>query len=230
MTIKHHFFGKDCIIDRELLSRANLEFRLKEIGIFGYRNLFLNQVHGRDVIVVDSEEKLYGDQGLPRADAIVTNLRNVAVCVVTADCAPVLLFDAEKKIIAAAHAGWRGAKLGIISSTIAEMKKLGAIKISAIVGPMIQQESYEVSHEFFDDFLLEDTANKEFFIGSRDRDKYLFDLSDYVEKKLCAEGIVEISNQKIDTYKNEKDLFSFRRSTHRGEKDCGRNVSFIVNA
>ena len=230
MTIKHHFFGKDCIIDRELLERTNLDLRLKEIGIFSHQNLFLNQVHGRDVIVIDSEEKLYGNQGLPKADAIVTNLKNVVACVITADCAPVLLFDAEKKIIAAAHAGWRGAKLGIISSTIAEMKKLGAAKISAIIGPMIQQESYEVSQEFFDDFLLEDIANEKFFIKGVGQGKYMFDLPSYVEKKLSTEGVIWIGNQKIDTYKNEKDFFSFRRSAHRGEKDCGRNVSLIVNA
>lgn len=228
MTIKFHFFGKDCVIDRELKNRASLESALKEKNIFSHKNLFVNQVHGADVVVIDSENKIHGDQGLPKADALVTNLKNIALGIVTADCAPVLFFDEEKKIIAAAHAGWRGARLGVIKSTVAAMKKLGAEKISAVVGPMIQQNSYEVSQEFLDDFLLENPANKIFFKNGVKPDKYLFDLPSYVEEKLRTEGILKIENQRLNTYENEKDFFSFRRSTHRGEKDCGRNVAVVA--
>jgi hypothetical protein len=158
----------------------------------------------------------------------VTNLSGVAIGVITADCAPILFFDEEKKIVAAAHAGWRGAKLGVILQTVEEMKKLGAEKISAIIGPMIQQKSYEVSKEFFDDFVMENPANKKFFINGAKPEKHLFDLPSYVEEKLRESGVLEIKNEGIDTYENEENLFSFRRSTHKDEKDCGRNVSVIV--
>lgn len=227
MSVIHHFFGKDCLIDRELKNRENLERAFAAKNIHSKKILFVNQVHGNDVLVVDAENKVHGEQGLPKADALVTNLRNVAICVITADCSPILFFDAEKNVIAAAHAGWRGAKLGVIKNTVAEMKKLGAKKISAVIGPMIHQKSYEVSQEFLDDFLSEDLANKKFFITGANPEKWLFDLSFYVEKKLRAEG-VEVENKKIDTYENEKSFFSFRRSTHRGEKDCGRNVAVVV--
>jgi len=189
--------------------------------------LFVNQIHSSEVFVVDSLEKIYGDQNLPKADALVTNLKNIVIGVVTADCAPILLFDEEKNIISAIHAGWRGAKSGVILSTVDEIKKLGAQNIQAVIGPMIQQKSYQVSQEFLDDFLIEDLTNKNFFKEGTSSDKYQFDLPSYVEKKLCEAGVEKIKNLKIDTYENGKDFFSFRRSTHLGEKDCGRNVSVI---
>jgi len=228
MSIKYNFFGKDCVIDRALSSRADLERALKEKNFPTASVLFLNQIHSNQVVVVDAPEKIYGKQDLPKADALVTNLPNIVIGIVTADCSPILFFDDEKKIIAAVHAGWRGAKAGVIESTILEMKKLGAENIEAIIGPMIQQKSYEVSQDFLDDFLSEDEGNKSFFSNGLEVDKYLFDLPSYVEKKIAELGITKIKNSRIDTYTNEKKYFSFRRSTHRGEQDCGRNVSVIV--
>ena len=228
MTIKFHFFGKDCVIDRALSDRANLERALVEKNFGNSETLFVNQVHGKEVVVIDSEAKIHGKQNLPKADAIVTNLKNLLIGVFTADCAPMLLFDEKQKVIAAAHAGWGGAKLGVIESTIAAMKKLGAKTIQAKIGPMIQQKSYEVSTDFFDDFLSEDKGNGKFFINGAKLGKYLFDLPSYIEKKLRAEGVAKIENLKIDTYENERDFFSFRRSRQREEKDCGRNVSVIA--
>jgi YfiH family protein len=227
MSVRYHFFGKDCLIDRELKNRENLKRAFAEKNIHSKKILFVNQIHGNDVAVIDVENKIHGEQELPKADALVTNLQNVAICVITADCSPILFFDAEKNVVAATHAGWRGAKLGVIKNTVAEMKKLGAKKISAIIGPMIHQKSYEVSQEFLDDFLSENLTNKKFFVTGMKPEKWLFDLPSYVAEKLRAEN-VEVEDKKIDTYENEKTFFSFRRSTHRGEADCGRNVAVIV--
>jgi len=226
--IKYHFFGKDLIIDRPLSQRSHLKLRLEEEGFKNDLVLFVNQIHGNEVVVIDDEKKIYGQQDLPKADAIVTNLKNLNIAIITADCAPILLFDNENKIIAAAHAGWRGAKSGIIENTVKAMRNLGAKKIHAIIGPLISQDSYEVSSEFFDDFLAEDKSNSKFFKDGAKSDKQLFDLPFFVEEKLRNCQVAEIENVKIDTYKNEKTLFSFRRSTHKGENDCGRNVSLIV--
>lgn len=228
MRIKYHFFGKNCIIDRQLQNRSNLELALSEQKIYGSHNLFVNQIHSNEVVVIDAEKKIYGNQGLPKADALVTNLPNVVIGVITADCAPILFFDEKKKIIAAAHAGWRGAKSGVIRATIAEMRKIGAENIQAVIGPMIRQESYQVSPEFFDDFIAEDSANKIFFAADVSADKYQFDLPAYVVEKLHQAGVEKVTDLQIDTYKNDRDFFSFRRSTHLEENDCGRNVSVIV--
>ncbi len=227
MSVKYHFFGKDCIIDRELQNRDNLRDALTAENFNSQKVLFVNQIHGNEVVGLDALNKIHGDQGLPKADALVTNLPNIVIGVITADCAPILFCDEEKNVIAATHAGWRGAKLGVIASTVVEMKKLGAENITAMVGPMIQQKSYEVSQEFFDEFISDDAGNKSFFVNGERSEKYWFDLPSYVEQKLREAGIKKIKNLKIDTYENEKDFFSFRRSTHRGEKDCGRNVSVI---
>lgn len=228
MKIKHHFFGKDCIIDRALLNREDATHKLEDKGFHHDALLFVNQIHGHEVVVVDEKHKIYGTQNLPKADAIVTNLKDVALAVFTADCAPIVLFDEENNIIAVAHAGWRGAISGVVERVTQEMKNLGAKNITAIIGPMIAQKSYEVSQEFFDDFLKDDVSNKKFFANGVTADKHLFDLPSYVMKKLQEAGVSKIINSQIDTYKNENEFFSFRRSTHREEKDCGRNVSVIV--
>ncbi len=227
MSIKFHFFGKDCLIDRALKNRDEFEISLQKIGFLAQRTLFLNQVHGGEVILIDEAEKIYGDQNLPKADAIVTNLKNIALAIVTADCAPVLLLDEKAKIIAAAHAGWRGAKSGVLQNIVLAMKGLGATEIKAFIGPMIQQNSYEVSQEFFADFVAEDAVNKKYFLRSEKDEKFLFDLPFYVEEILQKIG-VKTFNSRIDTYEKEESFFSFRRSTHRNEKDCGRNVSVII--
>jgi len=228
MKIKYHFFGKDCVIDRTLANRSELEKSMLKQGFSNQKVLFVNQIHSAEVCVIDAPQKIHGDQNLPKADALVSNLSNVVLGVVTADCAPILLFDEAEKIIAATHAGWRGAKLGVVASTVLQMKNLGAKNISAIIGPTIQQNSYEVSPDFFDDFMNEDSDNKKFFINGTNPNKYLFDLPAYVEKKLHQAGIKKIENQKIDTYKNEKSFFSFRRSTHQNQQDCGRNIAVIT--
>ena len=228
MKIKYHFFGKDCVIDRSLANRANLTKSMLDRGFSSQKVLFVNQIHGAEVCVIDAPQKIHGDQNLPKADALVTNLSNVVLGVFTADCAPILLFDEEEKIIATAHAGWPGAKLGVVASTILQMKNLGAKNISAIIGPTIQQNSYEVSPDFFDDFMRENSENKKFFINGKNPSKYLFDLPNYVKEKLLKAGVKKIKNQKVDTYKNEESFYSFRRSTHQNQQDCGRNISVIT--
>lgn len=282
MTIKRHFFGKDCIIDRQLLDRDHIHHQMKEKGFEFTHLLFLNQIHSSDVLVLDNIGKLYDYQNLPKVDALVTNLKNIAIAVFTADCAPVMFFDEEKNVIAIAHAGWKGAKLGVLQNTIEAMKNLGAKNIHAQIGPMIQQDSYEISQEFYDAFLEENVDNKRFFKNSdksayssinhpplegglvnevnrggvnfkkprplleslrslilpqgkddlsESKDKsghYLFDLPAYVISKLEGQGLASIENLAVDTYINEEEYFSYRRSCHAKEEDCGRNVSVIA--
>ncbi len=226
--MKYHFFGRELKINRDLEDRKNLAENLKIQGFANNEVLFLNQIHSNQVVVIDSKDKIYGSQNLPKADAIVTNLANVNIGVISADCTPILMFDDENKIIAAAHAGWRSAKGGVVENTVLAMRNLGAKNISAILGPTIQQDSYEVSKEFLDEFLLENLDNKKFFKSGLAPEKYLFDLPGYVEEKLINLGVKNIKNDKIDTYQNSEKYFSFRRSTHLKEADCGRNVSVIT--
>lgn len=230
MTIKYKFFDKHCIIDRALSDRSHLEAELRKLH-FNFSNIsFVNQIHSNIVYVIDEKNKIPPIQGLPKADAIVTNLENVVIGVVTADCSPIFLKDEKQKIIAVIHAGWRGAKADIIANAIAEMKKLGSKieNISAIIGPMIHQKSYQVSQEFYDDFLKDDKKNSQFFIDDKTAvNHYLFDLPAFVIAKLKAAKINNIGNMNIDTYQSLEHS-SYRRSTHQKQPDCGRNISLIM--
>jgi len=231
MEIKHHFFGKDCVIDRALTDYSQLETGLKNKK-FNYDNIvFANQIHSNIVVTIDEANKIHGRQNLPKADAIVTNLSKLAIAVVTADCTPILLQDKKTGVIAAIHAGWRGAKLGIVENAVLEMQKLGAKSedISAAIGPMIRQSSYQVSADFLQDFLQESEENKIFFIADKSSpDHYLFDLPQYVICKLQKAKIKNIFDIAIDTYRNCEHYASYRKATHEGRADCGRNISLIM--
>lgn len=228
--IKYKFFDKHCHIDRALSNRSNLEVELRKLH-FNFSDIaFVNQIHSNIIYVIDDKNKIPEKQGLPAADAIVTNLKNVAIAVFTADCTPLLLKDEKEKIIAVIHAGWKGAKADIIANAVKEMKKLGSKieNISAIIGPMIHQKSYQVSQEFYDDFLKADKKNAQFFIIDKSTPThYLFDLPAFVINKLKSSGIDNIGNINIDTYQSLEHS-SYRRSTHKKEADCGRNISLIM--
>jgi YfiH family protein len=144
--------------------------------------------------------------------------------ILTADCAPVLFADTTTGVIGAAHAGWKGAVGGVLSNTVDAMVKLGATKqnITAAIGPCIHQASYEVGAEFVEKLVTEDNENKQFFHSSH------FNLPAYVAHKLEQVGITRIDTLPYDTYPDEARFFSFRRTTHRSEKDYGRQLSAVM--
>ncbi len=225
--INYNFFGKDCLIDSELKDRTDLNQKLNDLNFKFGEVLLLNQIHGREVVVVDDIKKIHGIQNLPKADGIVTNLKNVAIGIITADCAPIIFYDEENHIIGACHAGWRGAKLGIIQETVEKMKALGAKNISAIIGPMIQQYSYQVSIDFYNEFLLENKDNLRFFKETPDPIRWNFNLPNYVESKLSLSGVNDIENLMIDTYTNIQKYYSYRRFSHNNAEEKGRNIAVV---
>ena len=166
----------------------------------------------------------------PVADAIATTVPGLMVAVNTADCAPVLFADPTAGVVAAAHAGWRGAIGGVLENTIAAMKELGAKRagIIATVGPCISQKAYEVGPEFRDHFLREDTGNERFFIPARRSGHFMFDLPGYALHRLRAAGIAEAQALGRCTHGEEEDFFSYRRTCQRNEPDYGRQLSGIV--
>lgn len=166
----------------------------------------------------------------PKADAIVTTQKNIALGILTADCAPVLFADAENNVIAAAHAGWQGALSGIIENTVNIMCNKGAnrSRIYATIGPAIAQENYEVGPEFFDKFIYNDKAYYVFFMPSPKEGHFLFDLKAFVLHQLKKAGVKSALALPHDTYSNAEEFFSYRRTTHRKEQDYGRQISAIV--
>lgn len=164
----------------------------------------------------------------PKADAMVTDRPGLLLGIVTADCAPVLLADAAAGIVGAAHAGWRGALAGVTDSTIAAMEEIGADRgrITAAIGPCIALPSYEVDAAFRDRFNHADAANERFFLTAA-TGKLHFDLPAYIRHRLLGAGIGEVETIHLDTYSDPDRFFSYRRATHRGEADYGRQLSLI---
>jgi YfiH family protein len=185
----------------------------------------VHQVHSPDVVTV---ERPWPQDGRPRADAMVTDQPKLLLGVLTADCAPVLLADVEAGVVGAAHAGWRGALAGVTDATIAAMERLGAKRdrIAAAVGPCIGQGSYQVDETFRGRFLGLDPASDRFFV-SGPGDRPHFDLEAYVVARLDAAGIASIEALGLNTYADAERFFSYRRSTHHGEADYGRQIAMI---
>lgn len=168
------------------------------------------------------------DSDRPKADALVTDRPGLMLGVLTADCAPVLFHDAKAGVIGAAHAGWRGAIDGVTDATVAAMVALGAHvgHIAAVVGPCIQQPSYEVDDAFEANFVMAETLNARFFRSGREGHAW-FDLSGYVVARLVAAGVTQAARLDEDTYAQPDRFFSFRRATHLGEPGYGRQISLI---
>jgi YfiH family protein len=186
----------------------------------------VHQIHSARVIYA---ERPWPIDARPHADAMVTDRPNLLLGILTADCAPVLFADEGAGVIGAAHAGWRGALAGVTDATIDEMERRGARRdrIAAVVGPCIGQPSYEVDEAFRARFIGEDPANARFFsVG--DGAKPHFDLEAYVVHRLARAGIGQIEALHLDTYAGADRFYSYRRATHRGEADYGRQASLIA--
>ena len=197
------------------------------LGVRAEHLLTAYQTHSADVITLDAP---WTRETRPRADAIVTRRRGIAVGVTTADCGPVLFADTEAGVIGAAHAGWRGALHGVLEAAINAMEGLGArrARITAALGPMIRQPNYEVGPEFLAQFTAADGANRGFFVPSGRESHARFDLAGYIAARLRRSGIAAIEDLGRCTYGSPEEFFSFRASTHRGEPDYGRHVNAIV--
>lgn len=194
------------------------------------------QVHGSVCSRVgqDGFEVALGAGVRPEADAVVTDRVGVVIGVVTADCAPVLFYAPREGglggVIGAAHAGWRGAVGGVLEATIDALCQYEGVEraqIRACVGPCIGRASYEVDLGFYKEFVQLDERYESFFSSARTDNKFLFDLGGFCGWRLREAGVSRVSIMDCDTYAREADFFSYRRTTHRGEVDYGRQISAI---
>jgi hypothetical protein len=184
----------------------------------------VHQVHGANAVVALPDEK----GARPHADALVTDRSDMLLGILTADCVPVLLADARAGIVGAAHAGWKGALGGVIPSVVEAMVALGAdrSRIAAAIGPCIAQPSYEVDGTFRDRFIADDRGHARFFSPGLDG-RHQFDIEGFVARRLDLAGVGRVDTLNIDTYADERQFFSYRRATHRGERDYGRQIALI---
>lgn len=182
------------------------------------------QVHGARVVEATGP----WEGARPEADALVTRRPGLAIGVLTADCAPVLLADAQAGVAGAAHAGWKGARAGVLEAALEAMERLGAARarIAASVGPTISQPAYEVGPDFVARFLDDDPDSARFFAAGRG-DRAQFDLPGYVLARLRAAGVAADWTGHC-TYREPARFYSYRRATHRSEPDYGRLVAAIA--
>lgn len=236
----HAFFGRPGGVSTGIYAGLNcgpgsgdareavLENRRRAMEALGAAALVtLYQVHSAEAVIVEAPWEI---GAAPHADAMATKVPGIALGILTADCAPVLFADSEAQVIGAAHAGWKGAIGGATDAAIAAMESLGAerSRIRAAIGPCIAQESYEVDSGFRDRFLTADAANETFFIASHRDGHFRFALEEYVAKRLSDAGLAAVEKLSADTYAAEDKFFSYRRTTHKGEPDYGRDLSAIV--
>lgn len=243
--IAHGFFTKNGGVSTGLYSSLNcgvgskddlqnvIENRRRVAGCFDTvpdQLLTLNQIHSDICLCVDAPYDAINNR--PQADALATDTPGLAIGVLTADCGPVLFSGQSKDgkpIIGAAHAGWGGALKGVLENAIAAMEKLGLDKstLKAVLGPCIGPQTYEVSENFRDPFIMQDMKNARFFLPAERPGHLLFNLPGYIQRRLFLAGVPQIGIMGCDTCAEADTFFSYRRSTHRGEADYGRQVSVI---
>ena len=200
---------------------------LDRAGILNGTLITAAQVHSADVRVV---EKAWTRDDAPTCDGLVTRVPGLVLGILTADCTPVLFADADAGVIGAAHAGWRGAKGGVLEATLDAMVSQGALpdRIVAAIGPCIHQASYQVGPEFYGVFTLENADDERFFKSDPSSDRFYFDLPGYVAMRLAAWGVAQVDTILADTCADAERFFSYRRSVLQGEKDFGRGISVIA--
>ena len=203
----------------------NLNIVCKKIGCSRKKLVLLNQTHGNKFAFIGKKHKF--NKKKIKADALITNIKNIAISILTADCAPILFYENKKKIIGAAHVGWRGAYKEILIKIVKYLQKKGCNlkNLHFVIGPSIAQKNYEVGIEFEKKFISQNKRNKKYFIYLKN--KIFFSLNGYINGQLEDLGIKNIAIIKKDTYNRKNNFFSSRRSK-KNNHDYGRNISVIM--
>jgi YfiH family protein len=238
--VRHAFFTRQGGVSQGLFESLNVgvgsgddparvaENRMRAASAMGQDAAALAtcyQIHSATAVIAQAP---FGAER-PQADAVVTRTPGVICGALAADCAPVLIADPQAQIVAAVHAGWRGALAGVVGAAVESMVALGGEpgRMSAAVGPCIGPASYEVGLEFQEAFVAADAANDCFFAPGAWPEKRLFDLPAYVLSRLAAAGVARAEWTGRDTLAEEAWFFSNRRAVHRRERDYGRLLSAI---
>ena len=203
--------------------RKNIDRVCKKIGCNKNNLILMSQIHSNIVHKVTKipNKKLKGD-------SLVTNRKGIALGILTADCAPILIYDPVNNLIGAIHAGWRGAYKKIVSNTLKKFKFKGSNfkDLIVVIGPCISKKNYEVKRGFFNKFITNEQSNKKFF--NYKNNKMYFSLSDYIKQNFLNLGVKNVEIIKKDTYKTSNNFFSARKSLKNKLNDYGRNISVIM--
>jgi hypothetical protein len=209
---------------------AVTENRARALAALGLKREALVTVLQSHSTRVATLTRTFAPGDAPAADAMVTDKPGIALGILAADCVPVLFADPAAKVIGAAHAGWRGTLDGVLEETLSAMERLGAsrARIEAAIGPAIQRDSYEVGAALAARFKARDAESARFFSPAKRAEHFQCDLPAYAEARLARAGVARVDRLSHCTYAEAQRFFSYRRATHRGEEDYGRNLSLIA--
>ncbi len=212
--------------DKKSKIKKNLQIVRNKITKENINIFLVRQIHSDKIVFV--KKKFRFNKKRLEADAIITDQKKIPIAILTADCVPILLYEKKRNMIAAVHAGWKGAYKGIIKKVINFMVSKGCNKkhMIAVIGPCIQEKSYSVKEDLLKKFLKKDKKYK-FFFKNRKK-KLFFDLPNFVKSQLKLNKITNIEAIKIDTFDKKNNFFSARRSLKDNHNDYGRNISIIM--
>ena len=212
-----NYDDKKNVVENRLIAIKNLNLNKKKL-------ILITQTHSSKVIRITKNNL---DKNI-KADGVITSLNNVILGILTADCAPVIIYDDKNKFVCNLHSGWKGS-LNNISQTAIKLFDKYQIKrknLTAIVGPCLGVKNYEVDKNFQRIFIEKNIKYTKFF-RYKNKKKSYFNLRALINYQLSELGLKKIYNINRDTYSNENLFFSHRRSTHKGEKTTGRLINLI---
>ena len=213
-------------LDNKANITNNLKIVAKKFGTPSKKIVLLNQIHSNKFYYISKKSKFISNQ--IRCDAVITDKKNLLIGILTADCAPILIHDQKTRMIAAIHAGWKGAYKDIVKNVIKFMLKKGCSSknMTASIGPCISVKNYEVKKDFANKFFKKDKKNHIFF--KKTKNKIYFSLNSYIYSQLKSLNIKNVEIIKKDTFDTKNNFFSARRSISRNDNDYGRNISVIM--
>jgi polyphenol oxidase len=213
--------------DKKTNVKKNLNIVKSKFGVKKTKQIILvKQIHSNKFIYLNKNSNIKNRS--ISADAIISEKKKIPIAVLTADCVPILIFDKKRKMIAAIHAGWRGAFKGIIHKVVKFMLDKGCDpkNMTVAIGPCISRKNYEVKKQFKENFIKKDKKNIKFFVIRKK--KIYFDLTNYVKKQVKLNLVENIDIINIDTFNKRNNFFSARRSLKFNHNDYGRNISIIM--
>jgi len=202
----------------------NLDIVSNKFNIKKNSLVLMRQTHSNKVEIIEKKNNLEK----VNCDAMLSENDEIALSVLTADCAPILIYEKHKKIIGCIHAGWKGTINGVIENTLKKLEEMqgSAEQLVVSVGPCISQKNYEVKNDFYSEFIKKSKDNDSFFLKN-EKNTFNFDLRRFVNKKFEDAGVLEIENILIDTFATKSEYFSHRRAKKLKENDYGRCISVI---
>ena len=210
--------------DDKKIVLKNRMIALKNLNLDKKKLILIKQTHSSRVIRINENNI---DQSL-EADGIITSLNNIVLGILTADCAPIFIYDDKNKFVCNLHSGWKGSLNNISQQAIKlfDKYKIKRKNLTAIVGPCLGVKNYEVDKNFEKRFIKKDIKYAKFF-RNKNKNKSYFNLRALINYQLAELNLKKIYNINQDTYSNDNLFFSHRRATHKGQKTTGRLINLI---